>query len=63
MSERCRQCGQSLDMTTGARAPFCSERCRLLDLGAWTTERYRIAGPAVTEENETHVPPRDSSEE
>jgi len=22
--------------------PFCSERCRLLDLGAWAQERYRI---------------------
>jgi endogenous inhibitor of DNA gyrase (YacG/DUF329 family) len=25
--------------------PFCSERCRLVDLGAWATERYRVAGP------------------
>ena len=24
--------------------PFCSERCRLIDLGAWTEERYRIPG-------------------
>lgn len=22
--------------------PFCSERCRLRDLGAWSTESYRI---------------------
>jgi hypothetical protein len=22
--------------------PFCSDRCRLIDLGAWTQERYRI---------------------
>ncbi|CAG0948910.1 DNA gyrase inhibitor YacG [Burkholderiales bacterium] len=22
--------------------PFCSERCRLLDLGAWASESYRI---------------------
>jgi endogenous inhibitor of DNA gyrase (YacG/DUF329 family) len=30
--------------------PFCSERCRLLDLSAWTTERYRIPGePAKPE--------------
>jgi endogenous inhibitor of DNA gyrase (YacG/DUF329 family) len=28
--------------------PFCSERCRLLDLSAWATERYRIAGDPVT---------------
>lgn len=23
--------------------PFCSERCRLVDLGNWLGERYRIA--------------------
>ena len=22
--------------------PFCSERCRLIDLGAWASERYAI---------------------
>lgn len=22
--------------------PFCSERCRLIDLGAWASESYRI---------------------
>lgn len=27
--------------------PFCSERCRLIDLGKWAEEEYRIpAGPA-----------------
>jgi uncharacterized protein len=25
--------------------PFCSERCRLLDLGAWATEKYVISTP------------------
>jgi len=23
--------------------PFCSERCRLIDLGAWLDGRYRVA--------------------
>jgi endogenous inhibitor of DNA gyrase (YacG/DUF329 family) len=23
--------------------PFCSSRCRLLDLGNWLTDRYRIS--------------------
>jgi endogenous inhibitor of DNA gyrase (YacG/DUF329 family) len=22
--------------------PFCSERCKLIDLGAWATEAYRV---------------------
>jgi endogenous inhibitor of DNA gyrase (YacG/DUF329 family) len=26
--------------------PFCSERCRLIDLGNWATEKYVIPSPA-----------------
>ncbi|ALM52776.1 DNA gyrase inhibitor YacG [Halomonas huangheensis] len=30
--------------------PFCSERCRLIDLGAWADGSHRIAGePAMDE--------------
>lgn len=42
--------------------PFCSERCRLTDLGAWAAEAYRIpeVRPADDEgepdENETQKP-------
>jgi len=27
--------------------PFCSERCRLLDLGNWASGKYVIPGPPV----------------
>jgi endogenous inhibitor of DNA gyrase (YacG/DUF329 family) len=27
--------------------PFCSERCKLVDLGAWLTEAHAIAGEPV----------------
>lgn len=27
--------------------PFCSERCRLIDLGMWSSEEYRIPGPSA----------------
>ncbi|MGE5293413.1 MAG: DNA gyrase inhibitor YacG [Solirubrobacterales bacterium] len=33
--------------SSGARPrffPFCSERCKLIDLGAWFDANYRIAG-------------------
>jgi len=26
--------------------PFCSERCKLLDLGNWASEKYVISTPA-----------------
>ena len=32
--------------------PFCSERCKLLDLGAWADETYRIQGKKEEEEDE-----------
>ena len=25
--------------------PFCSERCRLIDLGNWASEKYVISSP------------------
>jgi len=27
-------------------APFCSERCKLIDLGKWASEEYVISTPA-----------------
>ena len=32
--------------------PFCSERCKLIDLGAWASEEYRIQGKKDDEEDE-----------
>lgn len=32
--------------------PFCSERCRLVDLGAWAAGDYRIPEAAVDEDGE-----------
>jgi hypothetical protein len=27
--------------------PFCSERCKLIDLGRWLSEEYRVPGSPV----------------
>jgi endogenous inhibitor of DNA gyrase (YacG/DUF329 family) len=32
--------------------PFCSERCRLLDLGNWASEKYVVSEPRFDEEGE-----------
>lgn len=34
-----------------AYRPFCSKRCRDVDLGAWSFEEYRIAGAPVAPED------------
>lgn len=33
--------------------PFCSERCKLIDLGQWATEKYRVPVAPGPEESET----------
>jgi hypothetical protein len=42
----CPRCGKATPWTSAnAYRPFCSERCKLIDLGAWATESYRIPTP------------------
>ncbi len=35
-----------------AEFPFCSERCRILDLGNWASDRYVISSPIEVEQVE-----------
>jgi len=48
---RCPRCGGStrLDAANGWR-PFCSERCKLIDLGDWFSGRYAIPGERLSGE-------------
>ena len=32
-------------MITDPEVPFCSKRCRMIDLGMWADEEYRISEP------------------
>lgn len=41
-SQACRSCGRDVS-EGGPFFPFCSDRCRLVDLGAWIDERYRVS--------------------
>jgi endogenous inhibitor of DNA gyrase (YacG/DUF329 family) len=42
----CPQCNALSEYSTdNAFRPFCSERCRLIDLGQWASENYRIPEP------------------
>jgi len=39
----CPTCAAEVAWTPEAKfRPFCSERCKLIDLGAWATEAYRV---------------------
>ena len=40
---RCPQCGNSSEYSPrNSFRPFCSERCRLLDLGEWAEGSYKV---------------------
>ena len=43
----CPRCGTPAPYAPENRwRPFCSERCRMIDLGAWASEAYRVPVPA-----------------
>ena len=39
---KCPTCRKETALEGNPHRPFCSDRCRLIDLGAWVQERYRI---------------------
>lgn len=48
---RCPQCGgDALWSPENAWRPFCSERCKQIDLGCWASDSYRVAGQVSDEE-------------
>jgi endogenous inhibitor of DNA gyrase (YacG/DUF329 family) len=47
----CPTCGGGVKWTSGNEfRPFCSERCKLMDLGAWASEQHRIPGNEVDDD-------------
>lgn len=51
----CPICGKEVKLDD-AFMPFCSDRCRIIDLGNWASEKYVISTP-------TDVRPEDEDEE
>lgn len=44
MQVHCPHCGRQREWSGNPWRPFCSERCRLIDLGDWLEERHVVAG-------------------
>lgn len=59
---RCPTCGRSVPYSLDSPfRPFCSERCKLLDLGAWASEERVIPGEPLLQdedagESASHLP-------
>ena len=39
---KCPQCNTEFQYYTSESRPFCSERCKMIDLGHWFEESYRV---------------------
>ena len=52
----CPTCGKDVEWRPeNTWRPFCSERCKLIDLGEWATEKYKVP---VAERDDFDAPER-----
>lgn len=57
----CPRCGKKGTWTPeNAARPFCSERCKLIDLGDWASEKHRVPGEPT---NPSELPDDDDFKE
>ncbi len=60
----CPICNRPAGPPPGNRSyPFCSDRCRLIDLSKWLGEEYRIGGERAGDGGDDDRPPRDEEKD
>lgn len=52
----CPNCRMPAAWEGNPHRPFCSLSCRLIDLGVWLDERYRIVTETVPDDDDPRVP-------
>lgn len=50
---KCPICKKAAEESKNPWRPFCSERCKKIDLGKWALGDYRIPGEPIHKESET----------
>jgi uncharacterized protein len=58
---RCPVCKREFDAETSPALPFCSDRCRTIDLGRWLGESYGLPNPPDPEADELPEQDHESS--
>ena len=58
MIVKCPRCGKERDTTDNPFRPFCSERCKLLDLDNWLSGNYRIPTAETPKDDEHAATPK-----
>lgn len=50
---KCPECEKQFEYYTSEFRPFCSEKCKMVDLGHWFNEEYSVPGaPAQIEDDD-----------
>ena len=44
---KCTRCKQEIVWENNLHRPFCSEKCKLIDLDKWAEEKYRVPGEKI----------------
>ena len=44
---KCPICGKPVEWKNNSFRPFCSERCKLVDLGRWVSDEYSVPGKPI----------------
>lgn len=67
MNLKCSLCGTNYEFVYNkdeplpANFPFCSKRCKSLDLGKWLNEEYRINSPVPQDFETSQIEPKTTS--
>ena len=62
-SVKCPTCNKEVEWSTASNfRPFCSERCRLIDLGEWASEKHAIPAEPIPSTEEFPFSTEDGSD-
>ena len=58
---KCPTCRRDVEWSPASQyRPFCSDRCRLIDLGAWLTEQHKIPDDGTAQDPAAADAPEES---
>ena len=60
--KKCPICSKDVDLN-GKTSPFCSDRCRTIDLGNWSSEEYVAHSPLTEADEELDTAHRSNRDE
>lgn len=56
---KCPSCNKPVEWQDNPFRPFCSERCKLVDLGRWVNDEYSLPGEPATFPEQDESPTSD----